>query len=83
MHPERWTFDWFYNRQAPERMAMSNHMAAMADSQIEGAISENEALRLEVEQLRAALAGLLDAHARNVLFGGGDHWEHARKALGA
>lgn len=40
------------------------------------------ARRLEVAQRMAdALESVLDAHARNVLFGGGSHWEGARAAL--
>jgi hypothetical protein len=34
---------------------MSDYMAAQMDSQIEGAISENERLRLRIEALEAAL----------------------------
>ena len=34
---------------------MSDYMAAQMDGQIEGAISENERLRLEVERLESAL----------------------------
>lgn len=39
---------------------MSDYMAAQMDSQIEGAISENERLRLEVERLRRALVEATD-----------------------
>lgn len=34
---------------------MSDYMAAQMDSQIDGAISENERLRAEVERLESAL----------------------------
>lgn len=40
-----------------------DHMASQMDSQIDGAISENEALRRENEQLRSALESLLIAPA--------------------
>ena len=43
---------------------MSDHMASMADSQIEGAQSENEALREEVDELKEAYALLFKAHGR-------------------
>jgi len=39
-----------------------------------------ERAEAERDALRAALSGLLDAHARNVLYGG-DHWENARAVL--
>lgn len=39
---------------------MSDYMAAQMDSQIEGAISENEALRREVERLRGIVPEVLE-----------------------
>ena len=45
---------------------MSEYMAAMADSQIDGAISENESLRREVENLRAALKWYADGEHFNM-----------------
>jgi len=51
-----------------------------ADRERSGLRDRAERAEAERDALRAALSGLLDAHARNVLYGG-DHWENARAVL--
>jgi hypothetical protein len=54
-----------------------DYMAAQMDNQIEGAISENERLRQEIERLQA-----IEAAARNLVkVKGRYHTEQAFKAL--
>jgi hypothetical protein len=56
---------------------MMDYMAAQMDSQIEGAISENERLRQEIERLQA-----IEAAARNLVkVKGRYHTEQAFKSL--